>query len=145
MRIQQGLPSLARIRAVATAQEPRLEQSIEGTMGEGLTAVIEHVCAALRRPQERIDDLYCDINDERSRTTDLAFTLLRMGDVFRENLNYITPVPSVGDLGAASAPFNCILAARAFARAYARGPRALVTGASWSGLRGAALIEAGGP
>ena len=99
--------------------------------------------AALAQPRERFDDFFCDINGERARTTDLAFTLVRTGSLFRDGA-YVTPTGSVGDVGAAAAPLNCIVAAQAWARGYAHGTTALVSGASWAGLRGAALLGRGG-
>jgi 3-oxoacyl-[acyl-carrier-protein] synthase I len=137
------LPSLAIVRAVACAREPRDETTPEGLQGEALTAVYREVATRLERPYERVEQLYCDVNGERARTTDLGFALLRAGDLFRDATAYVTSVGQVGDLGAATAPLGCILAARAWARGYAPGPTALVSGASWGGLRGAALLSQG--
>ena len=66
-QLRAGLPSLARLRAVACTHEARDETAPEGLLGQALTAAYFEVGAALRRPQERFDDLYCDINDERAR------------------------------------------------------------------------------
>jgi 3-oxoacyl-[acyl-carrier-protein] synthase-1 len=142
-RRQLKLPSLARVRSTALERERRDEYSAEGTFGEALTSVVQQAVGPLALPSERVDDLYCDINDERTRTTELAFTLLRTGRVFRETIQYVTPVGSVGDLGAASALFNCVLATQAWARGYAAGPHALVAGSSWGGMRGALLLQEG--
>lgn len=90
---------------------------------------------------ERVSDLYCDINDERVRTTDLGFALLRVGERFVDASSYTTSVGQIGDVGAATAPLNCVLAARAWARRYARGPLAIILGASWGGLRGAVVLR----
>jgi 3-oxoacyl-[acyl-carrier-protein] synthase-1 len=137
------MPSLAIVRAVACTREPRDETAPEGLQGEALTAVYRAVAARLQQPHERIDQLYCDVNDERARTTDLGFALLRAGELFRDGTAYVTSVGHVGDVGAATAPLGCILAARAWARSYAPGPTALVSGASWGGLRGAVLLSQG--
>jgi 3-oxoacyl-[acyl-carrier-protein] synthase-1 len=132
-------PSLAVVRAVACGHEVRDEASPEGLQGTALSEVFSRVAAELR-PSERVDELYCDINDERPRTTDLGFALLRAGNMFRDGTDYKTPAGSIGDVGAASVPLNCVLAARAWARGYANGDIALVSGASWRGLRGALLL-----
>lgn len=137
------MPSLAIVRAVACARETRDETAPEGLQGEALTAVYRDVATHLQWPRERIDHLYCDVNGERARITDLGFAMLRVGELFRDATNYVTPVGQVGDLGAATAPLGCILAVRAWARGYAPGPTALVSGASWGGLRGAALLSKG--
>jgi 3-oxoacyl-[acyl-carrier-protein] synthase I len=143
-QLRAGLPSLARIRSVACSHESRDETAPEGLLGQALTTVYLEVGAALLRPQERFDDLYCDINDERARTTDLGFALLRAGDLFRDGTAYVTPVPCMGEVGAATAALNCVLAARSFARGHAAGDNVLISAASWSGLRGAALLARGG-
>jgi 3-oxoacyl-[acyl-carrier-protein] synthase-1 len=135
-----GLASLGFVRAVACTHEARPERAPEGQMGEALTAAFQRVGALLQQPGERFDDFYCDVNDERVRTTDLAFALLRTGEMFRET-SYFTPTGSVGDIGAASSILNCILAVRAWSRGYAAGATALVSAASWSGPRGAALLH----
>jgi 3-oxoacyl-[acyl-carrier-protein] synthase I len=138
-----ALPSLAMVRSVAFAMETRPEDAPEGPLGEALAVVYERVLRELQRPQERVDDVYCDINDERGRTSDYGFALLRLGEVFRSGTDYISPVAQVGELGAATPLLNCLLAARAWARGYASGPLALVSGSSWGGLRGAALLQEG--
>jgi 3-oxoacyl-[acyl-carrier-protein] synthase-1 len=134
------LRPLASIRGVAWARETRDETVSPGLLGEALTQVYERVGAALQR-EEQFDDFFCDINNERARTTDLGFALVRVGRLFRNASSYVTPVGSTGDLGAATVPLNCILAAQAWNRDYASGSTALVSGASWTGLRGAALLE----
>ncbi len=135
------LPSPAAVVAVACAHEPRDETAPEGLQGEGLQRAIGEAAAGRDRSSPRIDRLYCDINDERARSTDLGFALLRCGDLFRDGTDYVTPVGNVGDVGAATGALNCILAASAWSRGYASGTNALISGASWGGLRGAALLE----
>jgi 3-oxoacyl-[acyl-carrier-protein] synthase-1 len=142
MRRQLGLPCLATVRASASALERRDPNGPEGPLGEALTEVFFRVAGALRRP-ERFDELYCDINGERPRVTDLGFALLRTAELFRDPTDYRTAVSRVGDLGAATGALSCVLAARAWARGYASGPMALVAGSSWSGLRAAVLLSSG--
>jgi 3-oxoacyl-[acyl-carrier-protein] synthase-1 len=139
-RKQRGLPSLGRIISVACATETRDPHSGPGLLGEALTRVVQRVrgSAGVSGP---IDDVYCDINGERLRTTDWGFTLLREGTWFRDGSQYVSPVQACGDLGAATASFNTVLAARAWSRNYAHGARALIWGASWKGLRGAMVLE----
>jgi 3-oxoacyl-[acyl-carrier-protein] synthase-1 len=139
-RAQANLPALATIRAVACATETRSETAPEGLMGEALTDAYQRVGAHLAQPSEQFDDFFCDINAERPRTTDIGFALLRTGKLFRST-SYVTVAGNLGDIGAATAPLNCILATQAWCRGYASGKTALVSGASWTGLRGAALLE----
>lgn len=142
-RRELGLRSLAQVQAVACADETRDENAPSGPLGEALTDVYSRVTQELRKVRAQIDDVYCDINDERARTTDYAFALLRTGEAFRDGSQYTTSVGQVGDVGAATAPLNCVLATSAWVRSYANGRTALVSGSSWTGLRGAALLQEG--
>lgn len=133
------LPSLGRVVAVACTTEQASEASDEGLQGRALTEAYERLGAHL--PQGgRFDDVYVDINDERARTTDYAFALLRCARLFRDGSQYTTTIGQTGELGAASAPFMVAMACEAFRRGYARGDSTLVSSASWSGLRGAVLL-----
>ncbi|NMO16612.1 hypothetical protein HPC49_21600 [Pyxidicoccus fallax] len=134
------LPSLATLRSVATAHEARPMNSDEGALGEALSNVIARVTRGLATPAESLDNIYCDINGERYRSDEWGFVLLRQPRVFRDASAYTSAVRSWGDVGAATAALNCVLAVQAWQRAYARGPRALVAGSSISGLRGSAIL-----
>jgi 3-oxoacyl-[acyl-carrier-protein] synthase-1 len=140
---QLRLPSLARVRGVAWAREPRSLKSDEGVLGEGLTNAVLRATADLRLPEETITDVYGDINGERWRSEDWGFVLLRAGQRFRDGTQYVTAVGRCGDLGAATGALGCVLAVQAWRRNYAKGHRALVWAGSWGGLRGAAVLERG--
>ncbi len=142
-RVRLGLPSLARIRGIATAHETRALDSDEGTLGEALTQAVLAAGADLQPDREVVTDLYCDINGERWRTDDWGFALLRSQRLFQDGSVYTSAVGEWGDVGAASGALGCILAIQAWQRRYARGPRAMVWGSSWSGLRAAAVLEQG--
>ncbi|HYO54576.1 hypothetical protein [Archangium sp.] len=136
------LPCLARVRSIACATEPRSLQSHEGLLGEGLSEAVRLATACLD-PQEDISDIYADINGERHRSEDWGFTLLRCPEHIKDGARYITAISQCGDVGAATAGLQVVLATRAWQRGYARGSRALLLGGSWQGLRGAAVLEAG--
>ena len=140
-RLAMGLPSLARVRTVACARDDRSPDCAEGMLGEGLSEAVARASGSLQQPREIFHDVYCDINGERPRTDDWGFTLLRLGALFRDGSAYTMSATQCGDMGAATACINCVLAARAWQRAYARGPISLVCGASWNGLRGAAVLD----
>jgi 3-oxoacyl-[acyl-carrier-protein] synthase-1 len=135
--------SHARVLASAVKLEKRDPDGPEGLLGEAMTEVLQRLGGTLR-PGEQFDDLYCDINGERPRTTDLGFALIRTAELFRDASDYRTGVTCVGDLGAATGGLSCLLAARAWARGYASGPNAVAAGSSWSGLRAAVRLGAGG-
>jgi 3-oxoacyl-[acyl-carrier-protein] synthase I len=142
-RLTLGLPSLAQVRAVACAEEKRDPKCDEGLMGEGMTEALRGALASLRRPGESVADIYLDINGERSRTEDWGFAMMRTATAFRDGTDYRSAISQCGELGAASAALACVLAVQAWRRRYSHGPIALACGSSWTGLRGAAILEGG--
>ena len=144
VRKRLGVPSLARVRSVGQATEPRRLGCHEGLLGEGLSLALGAATAGLA-PDAPIADVYADINGERHRSEDWGFTLLRTSALLRDGTRYVTSAGSCGDVGAATAALQVLLAARAWARGYAAGPRALAFAGSWGGARGVALLEAGEP
>ncbi|KIG13113.1 3-oxoacyl-(acyl-carrier-protein) synthase [Enhygromyxa salina] len=135
-----GVPCLATITGVATAQERRLPGSETGSFGEGMARALRDAVAGLRFPDQAIDTVYCDINGERYRSEEWAFVNLREPTVIRAP-GYEAPADCWGDVGAASGALFGVLAVRAWARGYAAGPRVLALTGSTSGLRGAILFE----
>ncbi len=141
LRRRLNLTELAVVKGVRTAQECQLRGSNTGSLGVGMTEAVEGAVMGLRLPQEAVDDLYTDINGERYRSEEWGFVVLRTPSLWK-SMDYRTPCSSWGDAGAASGALGCILAVRAFARGYARGPRALVVAGSDGGMRGAILLQA---
>ncbi|WAM24127.1 hypothetical protein [Myxococcus sp. NMCA1] len=140
LRRRLRLPGLAVVRGARTAQERQLRDSNTGSLGVGMTEAVEGAVTGLKLPQEGVDDLYTDINGERYRSEEWGFVVLRTPSVWKFT-GYSAPCSCWGDVGAASGALGCILAVRAFARGYARGPRALVVAGSDGGLRGAMLLQ----
>lgn len=140
LRKQLGLPCLAVVGGVATAQELRLPGSETGSFGEGMTAAVLGALAGQRLPSDAVDTVYCDVNGERYRSEEWGFVALRAPSAFRE-LRYEAPADNWGDVGAASGALLGVLAVQSWARGYARGPRALVMTGSTGGLRGAILLQ----
>jgi 3-oxoacyl-[acyl-carrier-protein] synthase-1 len=136
-----GLAALATVHSVGVGVERRTRRDLEGSFGEGLTEALRHATAGLRLPDEGADDLYGDINGERQRSEDWAFSVQRLPNIVRRAADYRLFADSCGDVGAATGALGCVLAARAWARAYASGPRALVWAGSDGGLRAAAILQ----
>jgi 3-oxoacyl-[acyl-carrier-protein] synthase I len=133
------LTPMVRVAEVAVAREKADEASEEGVSGIALSEVYEKVARSLSGTGDRFDDVYIDINGERARTTDFGLAMLRCGQLFRDE-SYVSVVGRTGELGAAAMVLHWILSARAWSRGYARGDHALVSSASWNGLRSAALL-----
>ncbi len=143
-RVRFGFPSLAVLRGVSLAYEERSPDDPIGLLGEGLTRAVTEACAGLRAPDERVDEIFCDLNGERHRSDEWGFTLLRAPGLFRDGTDYRTVADACGDVGAASAALGCVLAVEAWQRGYAKGPVSLVWASSNGALRGAALLERSG-
>jgi 3-oxoacyl-[acyl-carrier-protein] synthase-1 len=137
-----GLRSLGLVRDVACEQESRSADSPEGLLGEALGKAVARACMPVARARAVLHDIYCDINGERERVDDWSFALLRGDAPFRDGTSYVMSAHQCGDLGAATPGVNVALATHAWRRRNASGPTALVWGASWAGLRGAAFLEA---
>lgn len=140
LRRRLGLPRLAVVRGAHTARERQLRDSSTGSFGVGMTQAVEGAIMGLKLPHEGIDDLYTDINGERYRSEEWGFVVLRTPLVWKST-GYKAPSSCWGDVGAASGALGGVLAIRAFARGYARGPRAMVIAGSDGGLRGAMLLQ----
>jgi 3-oxoacyl-[acyl-carrier-protein] synthase-1 len=137
------LPSLAQIVGVGHAQERRARDSDEGFLGEALAQAIQSAALDLKLPDEQVTDIFCDMNGERMRTDDWGFALLRTQRFFRDASKFVTGAPEYGDIGAASGAVSAVLAVESFRGGYAEGPRALLWGASWQGLRAACVLKRG--
>jgi 3-oxoacyl-[acyl-carrier-protein] synthase-1 len=136
---QLRLPTLARLASVGLGSEPCTAAGNVCT-GAGLTQALSGALAALP-DRRRVDDVVCDMNGERDRANEFAFTALRFADRLRSASGFIAPADTWGDVGAASAPLCVAAAAMAGLKGYAAGPWVLVWGGSDGPLRGAALFE----
>lgn len=141
LRRRLRLPQLAVVRGVSTAQERLLRDSDMGSFGVGMTQAVQGAISELELSREGVDVLYSDGNGERYRSEEWGFVALRAPSVWKSP-GFKAPSDCWGDVGAAFGVLGGILAIRAFARGYARGPSALVMAGSDAGLRGAMLLQA---
>ncbi len=110
-------------------------------VGAGLTQAVDAACSELG--SQRISDVFCDVNGERYRAEEWGFVCLRSAHYFDDPTDYRSPAGIWGDMGAASIPLFAMLACRASARGYARGPNALLWASSEGGQRAAVLVKTG--
>ncbi|RJS12856.1 hypothetical protein DRW03_36360, partial [Corallococcus sp. H22C18031201] len=127
LRRRLHLPQLAAVRGASTAQEQLLRDSDTGSLGVGMTRAVQGAVSGLELPREGADVVYADLNGERYRSEEWGFVALRAPSAWK-SAGYKAPSDCWGDVGAAFGALGSILAIRAFARGYARGPRALVMG-----------------
>lgn len=131
---------LAQVVTVATALEARRIKTDTICIGEGLTSAFRAALQALRE-DERISDVYCDMNGEPYRADEYGFTCLRTKEYFIAASDVVTPATCWGDVCAASAPLHIGLAAAAASKGYARGATALVWASSEGGERAASVLR----
>lgn len=139
------LKGLARVLAVGIGKETKLIKTTDMCLGEGLTATVRDTVGCLRLPDERINEIYCDINGERYRSEEWGFVCLRLSHYFDDPTAYLSPAECWGDMGAASGLLFAMLVCQAFARGYSKGPRAMVWASSEGGQRGVAVLEVSSP
>jgi 3-oxoacyl-[acyl-carrier-protein] synthase-1 len=135
-----GLVALAEISAVGIGQEGKLIKTGEVCIGEGLTRAFRSALETLA-PDERVDNIFCDLNGEPYRADEYGFAALRMRERLQTPSELDSPADCWGDAGAAGGPLHVALAAIAHYKRYARGPISLAWGSSESGERGAALVR----
>lgn len=140
VRAAWGLPAKALVRGTGIARESLLRTSETGSFGVALHEAVAAAGSGLALPDEAADSVYYDANGERYRSEEWAFFVMR-GHQRLRTLDYLSPCDCWGDVGAAFGPLGLILAAQAFERGYAPGPRALILAGSEAGLRGAVVLQ----
>ncbi|PRP98562.1 hypothetical protein [Enhygromyxa salina] len=137
-----GLPSLATVRGWHSTIAADRSNVTPATPGTALADAINTATRGLQPPQERINDVLCDINGERYRSEEWAFTMLHTHARLVDGTRYIAPTSAWGDTGAATGSLLSALAVRAWARGYASGPLAMAWAGSFGGLRSAVVLQA---
>lgn len=137
---RRALPTLACLRAAASAREPNTLRASTPCLGEGLSAVLSAVTHRLRAEGEMVTDTYCDLNGERYRNEEFVYANLRTQDAFADPNAYICPADCWGDVGAASGLLYLALAVTAQARRYANGRHAALWAGSDDGYRSAMVV-----
>jgi len=138
-----GLVALGSVVGVATAIESNLIKTDTVCIGQGLSQSVKSVLAALPSPETRISQTICDMNGERYRADELAFTICRTSERFVDASDFLSPADCWGDVGAASAPLFVSLIIAANAKGYSKGQYTLLWTSSESGERGAAVVSCG--
>jgi 3-oxoacyl-[acyl-carrier-protein] synthase-1 len=133
------ISGLGRVRGLGIDTESASAKNSPNT-GRALSAACHAALDALDGA-ERVGEIYCDLNGERSRSDEWGFTAPRVAHRCVDAGDPVVPAQNWGDIGSASGLLLIQLALAGFARGYARGRSALVWAASESGARAAALIE----
>jgi 3-oxoacyl-[acyl-carrier-protein] synthase-1 len=132
---------LARIRSTGVGKEVNTIRTDSVCLGKGLTEAYRAAFAGLGE-NDRISDVYCDMNGEVYRGDEFGFAVARTRERFVTVSDFIAPADCWGDVGAASAALLIVSACIAFSKCYAKGERGLVWASSETGERGAVVIEA---
>lgn len=139
-----GLKGLTGVLSCAVGKETKLIKTTDMCLGEGLSATVREALSSFRPPDERINEIFCDINGERYRGEEWGFVCLRLSHYFDDPTAYQSPADCWGDMGAASGPLFAMLACAGMARGYAAGSRTLLWASSERGNRSAAVLESVG-
>ena len=140
-----GLAPMARVRGIGVGRETELIGTGAVCTGLGLTAAVRGALVGQLRADERLTDVYCDMNGEPYRADEYAFLVTRTREHFVAASDFVSPADCWGDVGAATAPLLIALACVAGAKRYAKGGAALVWASSVSGERAAALLDTAVP
>lgn len=135
------LSILCKVLAVATAWESNLIKTETVCIGQGLSGTFKQVLEALPSPNDKIDQIICDINGEPYRADEYGFTIARFSERFVDPTEFLAPADCWGDVGAASGPLFIGLVVAANLRGYSKGSHTVVWTSSESGERSAALIQ----
>ena len=129
---------LAALEALAFAVEPAPITGDAVSTASGMCQAIREAAGLV--PGFKADWVVCDLNGESYRSHEWGVTLVRLGDLF-ESPRLWHPADCTGDVGAASGALQLAVAARAFARGYAPGDRALLLSGSDDGARAACIVQ----
>jgi 3-oxoacyl-[acyl-carrier-protein] synthase-1 len=138
-----GLPVLSIVLGTGQAIEANCIKTRTVCIGQGLTQAVQDALAALPA-NERVSDIYCDMNGEPYRADEYGFMCTRSAPSFVSPSDFVAPADCWGDVGAAGGVLHAVLATVAGRKGYAKGPLSLLWASSEGGDRAAALIATRG-
>jgi 3-oxoacyl-[acyl-carrier-protein] synthase I len=151
-----GLPTLARVEAVATGQEPGAMFAEAPCTGNGLAQAMRTALSGLPASKRRLEWLLGDLTNESYRTQEFQLAAPRavapggldsagrdFQPVAAEEVQMDFLPMRFGDLGAATMPTGMVLAAQSFVRGSPAARPCLVIGSSVGKDRGAILLSPG--
>ena len=126
---KRGATPFAIVQGMGIGREPQSIASGEPSTGQGLCQAIEHACA-VAGASTGADWAVSDLNGESYRAREWGLVQGRLPALLNGMRTVWHPADCIGDVGAATGGLLVAMVARAFARAYAPAPRALV----WAAL-----------
>jgi hypothetical protein len=138
---QAGLFPVASAIGVAHGIEPVPIGSEEVCRAEGMTRALGHACSSLRAARRRSDFWFVDLTYELYDVREIQILIARFGDVLGANTLLQTPLRELGDVGAATVPLFCALAAEAWTAGFAPDDVGVFLAASERGTRAAAVLQ----
>lgn len=139
-----NLKTLGEVLSIGIGRETKLIKTDTVCIGEGLTKAFREALGALG-PGMQIHNVLCDMNGEKYRADEYAFSALRLRNFLQETSDFVAPADCWGDIGAASAPLHIAIAVICHRKRYSKGPLSMVWASSESGERGATVIHAMDP
>jgi 3-oxoacyl-[acyl-carrier-protein] synthase-1 len=135
-----GPAPLANVLSIGIGFEQNRIKTQTVCVGEGLAAAFREALAALP-PDAHVSDVFCDMNGEPYRADEFGFASLRTRAALADAPDFTAAADCWGDVAAASAPLQALLAAIAGRKRYANGPYAFLWASSESGERGACVLR----
>ncbi|MEM9456557.1 MAG: hypothetical protein AAGF11_20435 [Myxococcota bacterium] len=132
--------ALGVIEAVASAPGQLHDSEHQRAPGEELARVVKEVLGACRPPHHRVTTTIADLNGEQWRAEAYGHAQVRIAQRSWDGDAVELPATCVGDLGAAMAALQIMLACRALHRGYATGDRILLTVDDDNDYVGAAVV-----
>jgi 3-oxoacyl-[acyl-carrier-protein] synthase I len=135
------LPSTGEVLSVGIGQETKLIKTDAVCIGEGLTQAFRNALSVLT-PDEKIHNIFCDMNGEKYRADEYGFSTLRTKQHYHSATDFIAYADCWGDVGAAGVPLHIATGVISHLKRYSKGPLSFVWASSESGERGAVVIKA---
>jgi 3-oxoacyl-[acyl-carrier-protein] synthase-1 len=136
-----GLEAFGEVVSVGLGRETKLIKTDTVCIGEGLTQAFRTALEPLPA-NDKIHNVFCDLNGETYRADEYGFTALRTNERFRAATEFVAPADCWGDIGSAGAPLHIALAVISHYKRYGKGRLSMVWASSESGERGAAVVRA---
>lgn len=133
------LGSLGMVAGFGLGTEPNPLDSDRECLASGLRDALGEAMAAIG-DDRLVSQTFIDINGERHREEEWGMAMFPYANRFEDPLRYVAAARAWGDIGAASGAAFVSLATQAWARGYARGPKAALVAGSDAGERAVVVL-----
>lgn len=137
-----GPSAVARVIGSGTGVEPAPLAPGGGTSTTvGLTQALRDALRPLREAKRRASYWISDLTNDPYRLSEVKRVFARFGDVIGPDVDWVTPLRELGDVGAAALPLSWVLACESWRGGWAADAVAVTFAGSDGSERGAAVLE----